>query len=108
MRTFLPIFAAAPLLIFISACAAVQPTMDTPEHNAHGDAATIASIPFDANFIDSMLEHHQGAIDMAEMALEQAEHEEIRTLAQEIIVAQTSEIEQMQSWRNEWFAGLET
>lgn len=61
------------------------------------------SIPFDLRFIDAMISHHQGAIDMASMALENAEHEEIKTLAQQIIDAQESEIAQMQAWRTEWF-----
>jgi uncharacterized protein (DUF305 family) len=67
---------------------------------------TAQRVAFDAMFIDSMIEHHQGAIDMAEMALEQAEHEELYTLAEEIIAAQTAEIEQMQSWRSEWYPDL--
>jgi uncharacterized protein (DUF305 family) len=50
-----------------------------------------------------MISHHQGAIDMAEMALAQAEHEEIRTLSEEIVAAQTAEIEQMQAWLAEWY-----
>ena len=66
-----------------------------------------SDMPFDAMFIDSMIEHHQGAIDMAEMALEEAEHEELRTLAEEIIAAQTAEIEQLQSWRSEWYPDLD-
>lgn len=64
------------------------------------------SRPFDAQFIDSMIEHHQGAITMAQQALDQAEHEELRTLAEAIIAAQTSEIEQMQTWRSAWYPDL--
>lgn len=62
--------------------------------------------PFDAQFIDSMLEHHRGAVTMAEQALEQAEHEELRTLAEAIIAAQTQEIEQMTAWRESWYPDL--
>ena len=40
---------------------------------------------------------------MAEMVLEQAEREEIHTLAEAIIAAQQAEIEQMQGWLNEWY-----
>jgi uncharacterized protein (DUF305 family) len=40
---------------------------------------------------------------MAAMAMEQAEHEEIRTLSEEITAAQTSEIEQMQGWLADWY-----
>jgi len=62
--------------------------------------------PFDAQFIDGMIEHHQGAITMAEQALEQAEHEELRTLAKAVITAQQAEIEQMTSWRQSWYPNL--
>jgi uncharacterized protein (DUF305 family) len=61
----------------------------------------------DLAFIDSMIVHHQSAIDMAEIALDEAEHPEIDQLANDIITAQQSEIEQMNAWRNEWFPGAE-
>jgi len=67
-----------------------------------------SDVAFDAMFIDSMIKHHQGAIAMAEMALEQAEHEEIVALAEDIIAAQEAEIEQMQTWRSEWYPDLAT
>lgn len=62
--------------------------------------------PFDAQFIDGMIEHHQGAIVMAEQALQQAEHEELRTLAEAIIAAQGPEIEQMTTLRQSWYPDL--
>ena len=62
--------------------------------------------PFDAQFIDSMIEHHQGAVVMAEQALAEAEHEELRTLAEAIIAAQTQEIAEMTTWRQNWYPDL--
>lgn len=47
----------------------------------------------DVAFVDAMVPHHEGAVDMSEVALRNGEHEEIRTLAQEIIDAQRAEIE---------------
>jgi hypothetical protein len=64
------------------------------------------SAPFDARFIDSMIEHHQGAIEMATEAQSQAEHEEIKQLADAIIAAQQAEIEQLREWRTEWYPDL--
>lgn len=61
------------------------------------------SKPFDQRFLKAMISHHQGAIDMAKMAQQMAEHEEVKTLADAIIVAQQAEIEQMQSWLKEWY-----
>jgi len=58
---------------------------------------------FDLRFIDGMILHHQGAIAMAEAALEHSDREEIRKLAQAIVVAQQTEIEQMQQWRQAWY-----
>lgn len=70
-----------------------------------GDMAisTDTSKPFDQRFIEAMISHHQGAIEMAQMAQQMADHEEIKTLAAAIITAQQAEIEQMQSWLAEWF-----
>lgn len=47
----------------------------------------------DRSFIDAMVPHHEGAVDMAQMALKRAEHPEIANLAEEIITAQRSEVE---------------
>jgi uncharacterized protein (DUF305 family) len=40
---------------------------------------------------------------MANTVLDTAEHEEIREMAQEIIVSQQAEIDQMKEWREEWY-----
>jgi uncharacterized protein (DUF305 family) len=72
-----------------------------------GMEGTDANLPFDARFIDSMIEHHRGAIAMAETVLEQGEHEELLAMANAIISAQTSEIEEMEAWRAEWYPELE-
>ena len=57
---------------------------------------------FNRTFIDAMTVHHQGAIDMANVALESAGREEIRSMARDIIEAQTNEIEMMRAWRQQW------
>jgi hypothetical protein len=54
---------------------------------------------FDRAFIEGMIEHHQGAIDMARLATRSAKHEEIRTLSEQIIAAQEAEIKHMRSWQ---------
>ena len=51
---------------------------------------------FDRLFLEGMIEHHEGAIDMAEDVLEN-DNEEVRALATAIIDAQTREIELMES-----------
>jgi len=46
----------------------------------------------DADFVAMMVPHHQGAIDMAQAQLRYGRNEQLRRLAQEIIVTQQQEI----------------
>lgn len=57
---------------------------------------------FDKKFIDEMITHHEGAVDMAKLALTNAKHQEVKSMAQGIITAQTKEIAQLKSWQAEW------
>src|SRR5262245_7074093 len=66
-------------------------------------ARTGSGTAFDQQFIDMMVPHHQGAVEMALTAQERAEHPEILEMADAIIAAQTDEIDQMQAWRLAWF-----
>lgn len=58
-------------------------------------------------FIDEMVPHHQGAVEMAEVALENAEHEEIKQLSENIVSAQESEIEELKDIKQEEFGTSE-
>ncbi len=51
----------------------------------------------DERFVDAMAPHHQGAVEMADVALENAEHPELRQLAGDIVSGQQAEIEQMRA-----------
>jgi hypothetical protein len=55
-----------------------------------------ASGDADADFVAMMVPHHQGAIDMAQAELRYGRNEQVRRIAQEIIVTQLQEIEAMQ------------
>jgi uncharacterized protein (DUF305 family) len=57
----------------------------------------------DRLFINAMVPHHQGAIAMAEVALKNAEHEEIIKLSRNIISSQQAEIEELKSIKQEEF-----
>lgn len=59
--------------------------------------------PFDRAFIDMMVPHHQGAIEMARVELEEGADGEAMALAEDIIAAQSREIEEMNAWRTEWY-----
>lgn len=61
---------------------------DQSSSNSDGNAA-------DAMFVNGMIPHHQAAIDMAELAQENADHAQIKELADDIITSQSAEIKQM-------------
>lgn len=58
---------------------------------------------FDKAFISDMIVHHEGAVDMAELALTNAKHQEIKDLANAIIAAQNKEIADMKAWQRAWY-----
>ncbi len=57
---------------------------------------------FDKAFIEGMIPHHQGAIEMARAAEQSAKHQEIKDMAEDIIATQKSEIDIMRSWQQSW------
>ncbi len=57
---------------------------------------------YDRSFIANMITHHQGAVDMAKLALKNAKHQELKDMANDIISAQEGEISQMESWQKDW------
>lgn len=62
-----------------------------------------ADVDYDLRFIDSMVFHHQGAVNMAQEVLTKSKRPEMKKLAQDIIAAQKQEIEQMKQWRKAWY-----
>ena len=62
--------------------------------------------PFDRQFIDMMIPHHQDAIRMARMELDKGKSAETKKLAQAIIDAQAREIDDMNTWRVSWYGKL--
>jgi uncharacterized protein (DUF305 family) len=57
---------------------------------------------FDKAFIEQMILHHQGALDMAAPGERNAEHQEVKDLTKAIVTAQTNEIKQMKQWQKDW------
>jgi uncharacterized protein (DUF305 family) len=79
-----------------------------PHSTAHSHSQSspgAASAPFELQFLDSMIAHHQGAVEMAMLADGRASRPEVKQLAADIIDAQEREIAKMAEWRNGWFDG---
>ncbi len=64
-----------------------------------------AQAPYDLQFIDTMTAHHQGAIDMAQIAEMKARHAELKAFAKTIVADQQREVAAMKQWREHWYAG---
>jgi len=59
------------------------------------DMGITPSGDIDRDFVSMMVPHHQGAIDMAQAELRYGHNEQLRRMAQEIIVTQQAEIAAM-------------
>ena len=66
------------------------------------ELATKTGSDYDKTFIDMMIQHHQGAIEMAKLSETRADRQEIKTLSQNIIAAQEKEIADMKQWQMDW------
>ena len=92
--------------LLLSACAGLStPTAGTENMPMTGGAADDAA--FDRLFIEMMVPHHQGALEMAQIAVERAEHPEVQAMAAEILETQSIEIEQMLGWMETWYGTRE-
>ena len=56
----------------------------------------------DVSFATEMIPHHAQAVQMSEMAVENAQSQEVKDLAEDISAAQDPEIETMSSWLEAW------
>src|SRR5262249_51797564 len=56
----------------------------------------------DLDFVNLMLPHHRGAVDMAKTEILYGKDPQMRRLAQEIVTDQESEIQLMRLWRQHY------
>jgi uncharacterized protein (DUF305 family) len=86
-----------------------QAQSPNPDHNFHhpsnqnNSAQKRMMAQPDQHFIEMMIPHHQGAIEMSDLALSRAKHPEIKKLAIAIQENQAREIQQMRTWYKTWY-----
>ena len=67
------------------------------------DTMLMNAKPFDREFIDMMVPHHQGAIRMARVELAKGKNAKLKQIAEDVVLAQSREITQMNDWRMNWY-----
>lgn len=100
--------------LVLAACAPADNGTAMDHSNGTGDHASMSmddmmvelegktGDDFDKAFIEMMIPHHEGAIEMARAAQQSAKHQEIKNMADDIISAQQSEIDMMRGWQRSW------
>lgn len=68
-----------------------------------GHEMSMMSVNSDEEFIAKMIPHHEEAVISSKNLLEVSKNEALRTIAQNIITAQQTEIAQMKGWSISWF-----
>ncbi|WP_013323862.1 DUF305 domain-containing protein [Gloeothece verrucosa] len=94
-------------LLFINPTQA-QSSPHHPQHPLNSSSGCCSGMGMtnqqqDKHFIQMMIPHHQGAIDMANLALKQSQHPQIKQLAEAIKKTQNQEIEQLKTWYKQWY-----
>ena len=85
----------------VNQSAAVKEGVTSPAggHAPASQGAAASGGTADQAYIAGMIEHHRGAVAMADVALAQSQDADIRRMAQAVKNARTREIAEMRAWR---------
>ncbi len=105
---------ATILAVVLATTAAACSNDNDPSSSTSNSGATTAdggsggaALPDDVNdadveFVQGMIPHHEQAIEMSEMVIADGEDPTVLTLAEQINAAQGPEIDQMNTWLDDW------
>ncbi len=74
-------------------------------HTGMQSAPNAAAQPYDLQFLDTMIHHHESAVEMAKTVAAKGSNAEIKAIAAKMTADQEKETAQMKQWREAWFAG---
>ena len=100
------IVATVAATVLLTGCA--SSSMSSAEmpagHSSSSGAVVATGSDADVTFAQLMISHHEQAVQMADMALQQSTSAEVTDLATQIKAAQDPEIGQMRGWLQQWGA----
>ena len=67
------------------------------DHSAMKSASDAANQPYDLQFLDTMIAHHEGAVEMAKTATTKSTDPELKAFAGKIVADQMREISEMKN-----------
>ena len=101
--SLMTVVAAAAALLALTACSNSSNNQANHPTASTSTSAAEAHNQADVMFAQHMIPHHQQAIEMSDMVLaKQGIDPRVVDLANKIKAAQGPEIQQMQSWLNQW------
>jgi uncharacterized protein (DUF305 family) len=69
----------------------------------HSDNLGVADKYIDLRYINAMIAHHKGAIELAEQLQQNTQRTELQDLATEIIKSEPVAIAELYQWKKEWY-----
>jgi uncharacterized protein (DUF305 family) len=90
-----------------------QHTHTDSQHKNHGNKGQQSNMKghedshYDLHFIDSMIMHHQGAIQMSKLVETKGDHARVKAFARRVIDDQQKDIKELENYRSKYYAGKE-
>lgn len=84
------------------------PATDSAPPPAKPDSAKappVAPPPYDLQLIDTMSQHHRGAIQMGQMAATRAHHAELKEFGGKLATDLDRQVTLLKGWRDQWYNG---
>lgn len=86
-----------------NASATTQTEMKEQTEQLSSDLDDKTANALDRAFVENMIVHHEGAIEMAQKVVDKTKRPEVKALAEEIITTQSTEVETMNGWLKKWY-----
>ena len=91
------------LLLSVFVLGGAAPAPATPTAPTPTATASTTNLPYDAYFMEHMMDHHLAAIRMSQVCLKKADHQQLLNLCHTMITSQQQESQQMQTWLMQWY-----